>query len=86
MLENHRIYHFSKAQQYDILFLNLNGVGNRRLFDKKERCNMLIDYRYLQIITVQGGAETHTRHRFKHSGANNLCLFLEGTSAQQLFT
>ena len=47
---------------------------------------MLADYRYLQIITVQGGAETHIRHRFKHSGANNLCLFSEGALAQQLFT
>ena len=47
---------------------------------------MLADYRYLQIITVQGGAEIHIHHRFKHPGAYNLCLPSKGALVHQLFT
>ncbi len=41
---------------------------------------MLIDYRYPQAIAVQSGASIYIRHRFKHVGAYNLCLFSRGVS------
>ena len=47
---------------------------------------MLIDYRYPEIIIVQGGAGLHDRHRFKSLGASNLCLYSSGALAQQLYT
>ncbi len=47
---------------------------------------MLIDYRYPEIITVQGGAGLRNHHRFKSPGACNLCLLSEGALAHQSFT
>ncbi len=47
---------------------------------------MLTDYRYLQIIAVQSGAETYSHHRFKRLGAYNLCLLSKGALVHRLFT
>lgn len=41
---------------------------------------MLLDYRYPQAIAVQSGASRYIRHRFKHLGAHDLCLFSRGVS------
>ncbi len=47
---------------------------------------MLIGYRYPQTVAVQGGAGPYSRHRFKHSGASNLCLLSRGALVHQLCT
>ncbi len=47
---------------------------------------MLIDYRYPEIIIVQGGAGLRNRHRFKSPGASNLCLYSSGALVHQLYT